>query len=170
MRIISAEALHGSCGLLFLCGAVLLFSGCSKHQYLTGYYDRAQFVEAVSWSKKVDMGYRPDAGAMAQLAKADSFEIRMYMATWCHDSKKWVPRLLAMSSRIPLRKLELIPVDTTKQDPKGWAKRDGLKSTPTTIVLRKGVEVGRIVETPMRSGRPVRYEEALADIAAARVR
>jgi hypothetical protein len=86
------------------------------------------------------------------------------MATWCHDSKKWVPRLLAISPQLPLTKLELIPVDTTKQDPKGWARRDGLKSTPTTVVLRKGTEIGRIVETPMRNGKPARYEEALVDL------
>jgi hypothetical protein len=165
MSRFTLQSLHQARGTLLFCLAVLvLLSGCSKHQYLTGYYGRQQFIEAVTWSKKVDTGYRPDANAMAQLAKADSFEIRMYMATWCHDSKKWVPRLLAISPQLPLTKLELIPVDTTKQDPKGWARRDGLKSTPTTVVLRKGTEIGRIVETPMRNGKPARYEEALVDL------
>lgn len=139
-------------------------TGCHKNQYLTGYYDRQGFIDAVTWRRKVDSGYRPDAAAMARLAKADSFEVRMYMATWCHDSKKWVPRLLALAPQLPIRRLELVPVDTTKRDPRGWAQRDGLRFTPTTIVLRRGVELGRIIETPQRNGKPVRLEEALADL------
>ncbi len=151
-------------GGLILLGVVL--GGCSKHQYLTGYYDRQGFIDAVAWRRKVETGYRPDAAAMQRLQQADSFSIRMYMATWCHDSKKWTPRLLALSPQLPLQQLELIPVDTTKRDPRGWAQRDGLRFTPTIVVLRGGRELGRIIEAPKRDGKPVRLEEALADLAA----
>ena len=145
-------------------GFALVLGGCSKHQYLTGYYDRQSFIDAVAWRTKVAQGYRPDPAALATLTQADSFEIRMYMATWCHDSKKWTPRLLALSPQLPLRRLELIPVDTTKRDPRGWAQRDGLRFTPTILVLRQGRELGRIIETPMRAGKPARLEQALADV------
>ena len=48
----------------------------------------------------------------------------------------------------PSEKLTMVALDYQKQDPKGLAKQNGVRFTPTIIIKLEGVEVGRIIERP----------------------
>ena len=95
-------------------------------------------------------------GYVAFDAEADSVQLPLdasvlvFFGTWCHDSKREVPRLLKLLETAGLseEKLMLIGLDYRKREPEGRAALFDVQYTPTAIFLRQGVEVGRIVERP----------------------
>ena len=70
--------------------------------------------------------------------------------TWCHDSKREVPRMLRIldSAGVGTDQISLIGVDTNNAEPKGREKLYNLRNTPTLKLLKNGKEVGRIIERP----------------------
>ncbi len=127
-----------------------LFTLVSCHkQYLRGYYNRDTFLEACEWKKKVDEKYEAKIRWMDSLrtlqTKAD---VKIYLGTYCPDSKKWVSRFFALQDSLPIGKVSIISVDTTKKDEKGWAIADSIKKIPTFIFQVNGLEKGRITEKP----------------------
>lgn len=77
-----------------------------------------------------------------------SFEI--YFGTWCHDSEREVPRLIKILSNNQNVAMKLYALDYQKKEPSGKANKAQVKYTPTIVVLKNGVEVGRIVERPAK--------------------
>ena len=75
-------------------------------------------------------------------------DVRIYLGTYCPDSKKWVPRFFALQDSLPVGNLSIISVDTTKKDEKGLAIADSIKKIPTFIFLKEGKEISRITEKP----------------------
>lgn len=81
----------------------------------------------------------------------DDLVIDVYFGTWCHDSQREVPRLLKSFGNKAKQTINLIAVDYKKTEPSGMAKEKGISFTPTFIISRKGVELGRIIERPQQS-------------------
>jgi thiol-disulfide isomerase/thioredoxin len=99
--------------------------------------------------------YQPDIQILEQvnIEKLDDFDITIVMGTWCSDSQREVPRFYKMLESIgyETNKIILINVDRTKlAEGTPTAKLD-IKRIPTFIFAKKGVEAGRIVETPQES-------------------
>ncbi len=125
-------------------------SSCTK-QYLTGYYSKPEFLAACEWKKKINMNYTPEKewmDSIASLRFKDSVDLRVFLGTYCPDSKRWVPKFFSFSDQLPLRDLEIVSVDTTKKDEKGFAQRTGLRKIPTFVFYQNGNEIGRLVEKP----------------------
>jgi thioredoxin 1 len=91
-----------------------------------------------------------DISRMQQLSEVS---LLVLFGSWCHDSAREVPRLLKLveQSGVVLQSLQLQAVDRNKQDPDKLHSQYNLRYTPTIIVLRSGVEIGRIVEQPQQS-------------------
>jgi hypothetical protein len=73
------------------------------------------------------------------------------MGTWCRDSQIHVPVLFkalqqADNDRIDLR---VIAMDRRKQDLDGLVDTYEVEFSPTFVVEMDGMEVGRVVETPL---------------------
>jgi len=81
----------------------------------------------------------------------DDLVIDVYFGTWCHDSQREVPRLLKSLGAKATQSINLIALDYKKAEPNGRAKEKGVSFTPTFIISRNGVEIGRIVERPEQS-------------------
>lgn len=87
--------------------------------------------------------------------KVDSIEI--FMATWCGDSRREVPRFLKIMEELDFGpdKLRIICVDrgwgNYKKSPGGEENGKNIHRVPTFIFYRNGKEMGRIVETPVSS-------------------
>lgn len=75
----------------------------------------------------------------------------VYFGTWCHDSEREVPKLLKLLSYNGELKINLIGLDYRKSEPNGRARANKVQFTPTIILTRDGVELGRIVEQPSHS-------------------
>ena len=97
----------------------------------------------------MDVKYKAKARWMDSLETLNSRpDVRIYLGTYCPDSKKWVPRFFALQDSLPVGNVEIISVDTTKKDEKGFALADSIKKIPTFIFYKSGVEMGRITEKP----------------------
>ena len=84
------------------------------------------------------------------LSDLEDISVVIMFGTWCHDSKREVPRMLRIldSAGVGTDQISLIGVDTKKAEPKGREKLYNLRNTPTLILLKNGKEVGRIIERP----------------------
>jgi thiol-disulfide isomerase/thioredoxin len=140
---------------LFLVLSLFLILGttsCHKKQYLTGYYTWGEFRSKAQWETFVDQRYNPDQkyiDSLEQLHVKDSLHVKLFLGTYCHDSKKWVPRFYRLKPMLPVGNVEIISVDTTKKDERGYYKDVKLDKIPTFVFYNPaGTEVGRIVEKP----------------------
>jgi copper chaperone CopZ len=98
--------------------------------------------------------YTPRKDIVERIASAKGpFDILVFFGTWCKDSVSEVPkilRILDMAGNGDLR-LALYGVDRAKKEGLGMSEKFAIQRVPTTIVLRDGIELGRIVEYPATS-------------------
>jgi thiol-disulfide isomerase/thioredoxin len=84
----------------------------------------------------------------------NKYNIKMFLGTWCGDSKREVPRFYKVMDAIkfPEDQIEVIALDRTtetyKQSPNGEEKGLNIHRVPTFIFYKNGKEVNRIVEFP----------------------
>jgi len=110
------------------------------------------------WFEKRYSEYQPAKEDVEKLrAPLASVSIEGYFGTWCGDSKRQIPRLLNIldaaefdEARLRLVGLSDRPMEFKKSPGHPEAARE-IHRTPTIVVLRNGVELGRIVETPAAS-------------------
>ena len=93
----------------------------------------------------------PDAvAAKALLDVPPGATVRVFLGTWCGDSRREVSRfwkaLDLAGGPVPFT-MEYIAVDRAKSAPDGLTNGIGLRYVPTFIVVRGGKEVGRIIES-----------------------
>lgn len=82
-----------------------------------------------------------------------SFDILVFFGTWSGESASEVPKILKTLDAAGNHnvRLALYGVDREKKEGLGMSERFDIRRVPTTIVLRDGVELGRIAETPATS-------------------
>ncbi|MFL2698300.1 MAG: thioredoxin family protein [Gammaproteobacteria bacterium] len=84
------------------------------------------------------------------LSEVNDVEVVIMFGTWCHDSKREVPRMIRILESIgtSFESISLIALDMNKNEPESKAKLFNLERTPTFIFFKNGDEIGRIVERP----------------------
>ena len=92
----------------------------------------------------------------------DSIELLVYMGTWCDDSHYIIPRLykLTDASGFDSKKITLIGTDRYKKTFSHLSEALHVYNVPTIIVMKKGRELGRIVEY----GKYGLFDKELAEI------
>jgi hypothetical protein len=109
------------------------------------------------WNKYLDADYVPDAASVQQIRSAlgaGDISFRLIAAAWCSDSREEMPRLYAVFAQCgvqPDDEVELWGVNLSKTEPADLVRANALEYVPTLIVLKKGVEIGRVVENPVQS-------------------
>ncbi len=102
--------------------------------------------------KTVERNYQPQKAFVEKLKTIkQKTTVKIFMATWCPDSKREVPHFfkIVKSAHLgPILKIEMWAVDRKKQSPDNLARKYGIKYVPTFIFERNGKEIGRIVESP----------------------
>ena len=85
--------------------------------------------------------------------KDDDINVVVFFGTWCHDSKRELPKALKIFNKIGINdeNIELIAVGLDKKEPLGRAAKLNLMYTPTLIFFRGSKEIGRIIEKPVIS-------------------
>ncbi len=82
------------------------------------------------------------------------YKIKVFLGTWCGDSKREVPRFYSLleKANFPKKQLEVIALDRReeayKKSPNGEEKGLNIHRVPTFIFYKDGKEVNRIVESP----------------------
>lgn len=77
----------------------------------------------------------------------DKVTIVALFGTWCHDSKREVPRLIKLLEAVANSNI-VLTLKAVGRDKKGLDESFKFKYTPTFIIYRQDVEIGRIVERP----------------------
>ncbi len=97
--------------------------------------------------------YVPSEDDLNTIKALNGKQILVFLGTWCHDSKREVPRLLKLldAADVKLDSLKLVAVGYDKRDPNGLAKQYDLRYTPTIIVSSNGKELVRMIEKPKQS-------------------
>ena len=89
-----------------------------------------------------------------RLALANVDSVVVYYGSWCGDSRREVPRVLATldAADYPRERLRLVGVDdagsTYKQSPDGATVGKHVYRVPTVTLHRGGTELGRLIELP----------------------
>lgn len=126
-----------------------------NNEMLVGYSNREGFCTVNS---NFDSVYRveyplyvPDDETIHLIAgKLKGVKITLVMATWCGDSKDWVPRFYKVMDAVNFnyKNLTLICVDREKKAPGTIVESLNIERVPTFIFYHKKSEIGRIIEVP----------------------
>lgn len=110
------------------------------------------------WFVKNYQDYRVDSATADRLKPALSGRrFRIFMGTWCGDSRREVPRIFKILDYcgVAPSRIQLIMVSgadsTIKQSPDHEEKGLDIFRVPDLFVLDKGHELGRVVESPVSS-------------------
>lgn len=121
---------------------------------LLGNQLKSKFLEApyADWYVKEHDEYALDQKAISELKKAkiNSYNMIVFMGTWCEDSHRDFPRLMKILEEVkyPESRLTIIAVNRKKESPTGDEATYNVQKVPTIIVERYGKEIGRIIEMP----------------------
>lgn len=123
---------------------------------LLGVISKDQLLEQpyATWYEENDRTYNVDESLMEALERLlDGINVKVIMGTWCHDSKREVPRFykILSSAGADQSSVELIAVNRNKELPDGGLEGLGLTNTPTFVFYKDGEELNRIVETPVET-------------------
>lgn len=104
------------------------------------------------WYDQEYNDYAVDDASLAELKKEklNSYNITLFLGTWCEDSHREVPRLMKILEKLnyPENKLTIIAVNRKKESPNGEEGLYNIQRVPTIIVKKYGKEIGRIIESP----------------------
>lgn len=110
------------------------------------------------WFNKNYAAYNIDSAAASQLTLLlKNKKIELFMGTWCGDSKREVPRIFKILDYCGVRpsQVKMVMVDnhdsTYKQSPAHEERGKFIHRVPCLIVYDKGIEMNRIVESPVVS-------------------
>lgn len=127
-----------------------------ENEILIGNYSWADWSERCGWGNFDTATYIPDTSMLELLESAASgndIEFLLFSGSWCGDSRSEVPKIykLLNMSKISTEKIKLLGVGRDKREPSGLSEKFNIERVPTLIVLRNGVELGRVVEYPLYS-------------------
>ncbi|WP_294234913.1 thioredoxin family protein [uncultured Chryseobacterium sp.] len=121
---------------------------------LLGMQLKSKFTEAPysEWYTKEHDEYAMDQKAVGELKKRkiNSYNIVVFIGTWCEDSHRDFPRLMKILEEVnyPEGKMKIIAVNRKKESPNGEESLYNVQKVPTIIVQKYGKEIGRIIEMP----------------------
>lgn len=102
--------------------------------------------------QKIEDEYNPDINIINQLQEIkNSCDVHIFLATWCGDSRREVPRffkIIKEASIAERMKITMWAVDRKLTLDNGLAKKSKIERVATFIFYNKNIEIGRIVETP----------------------
>lgn len=105
-----------------------------------------------SWFQPQYDEYPLDLSILDELRILDIKGIQkvLFFGTWCEDSQEQVPKLMKIFERLelPSSSLTLYAIDEEKKEPKKEIQNFQIEKVPTLLLLKNGVELGRIVEHP----------------------
>lgn len=131
-----------------------------EQPFLLGKIDKngLQGENYTTWFTKNYNEYKPNITIINAIAsELKTYSIKLFMGTWCGDSKKEVPRLYKVleACNFPLTQLENVALSRKagmyKQSPQHEEAGLNIHRVPTVIFYKNGKEINRIVEHPKQT-------------------
>lgn len=111
-----------------------------------------EWQEYAEWQTYQDTAYHPDKQVLAKLQPLISDKITFYLfaGSWCGDSRENLPKIYQLMDILGISydQIVLTGVDRNKHDIAGKAQGMDIKLVPTLVILKDGIEIGRIEEHP----------------------
>lgn len=79
-----------------------------------------------------------------------NISLKLFAGSWCGDTKTEMPKIIRIIESLEIDSLNfvIIGLDRNKREDTGLAESYNIERVPTLIVIREGMEIGRIVEFP----------------------
>ena len=106
------------------------------------------------WFNKEYSDYKVDNATLDKVKPLlKNVKVTIILGTWCSDSRTQVPRFFKMMDylKIKSKKIRLICIDRDKKAPELNISEYKVTLVPTFIFYKNGVEIGRIIESPLTS-------------------
>jgi thiol-disulfide isomerase/thioredoxin len=122
-----------------------------EKKYLLGFISKEQITKDpdFGWYAQNSKYYKPKKEHVDIITKkAYDFQILLFTGTWCHDSQQIIPKYFSLleAAEFPDHRMVIVGVDRQKAVPGNLHRPLNIVNVPTLIVLKEGVEVGRVVE------------------------
>jgi hypothetical protein len=101
------------------------------------------------WYEQNLKGYNPNKAALEGLKKhKDSIQLITFMGTWCEDSHVVIPQLFTLmdAAGFSQERFTLLGVDRKKTTLSHLSEALNVTKVPTIIVMKNGIELGRVIE------------------------
>lgn len=131
-----------------------------KNPYLLGKIDKSglEGENYSAWFNENYNDYKPNESIIDQMTSLiKGFEIKVFMGTWCGDSKREVPHLYKIleACNFPMEQLVNVALSNEshmyKKSPQQEEVGFNIHRVPTIIFFKEGKEINRIVEYPVNS-------------------
>lgn len=135
------------------CGPAAKVSVKPNEHMEVGWTPRSVFQSPpyAAWHDTGYANYSPSGDKINQLIRMkDSVEFYVVYGTWCSDSRREMPRFFKIMDEIkfPAEKITLVALDRTMRIPEGLAEELNITNVPTFLIKYRGMEIGRITESP----------------------
>jgi thiol-disulfide isomerase/thioredoxin len=117
------------------------------------------------WMQKSQVGYNPDTATIGSLERAkNNIQFLIFGGTWCEDTQAILPKFFKLQeiSGVPDNAITLLGVDREKKTLANFTSAFKITNVPTIIILKNGLEVGRVVEY----GKTGKWDKEIAAIVA----
>jgi len=147
--------------------AITILLSCNvmnQSTYPTGEFSWDKWQTVSGWEDHAASDYFPNSkyvDTIKILSDDRELSYLIFTASWCPDSKSETPKMFKLFDTldIPLSSVRLFGVDREKHEPTNTYLNYDLQRVPTLIILENEVEIGRIVEYPIKT-----WEEDLVEI------
>ncbi len=119
----------------------------TQEDFRTGY--------TADWFIKGYESYKPKKKVLKKIKKPiKKYRIKVFMGTWCPDSRRETPKLLKLLDEVNFKEknLEIYAMNHSKSTENNYEEGLDIHHVPTIIFLdKKGNEVNRFVEFPQKT-------------------
>jgi thiol-disulfide isomerase/thioredoxin len=116
-----------------------------------------------SWYTSNEQTYTPPAPVLASMEAAkDNVQYIIFGGTWCSDTQFILPKFFKLQAQAGVadKNISFFGVDRQKKTLGNLQAAFGVTNVPTIIVMKNGVEQGRVVEY----GKTGKWDEEIASI------
>lgn len=140
--------------LLIGVGCKIFRKSTKTESYRTGQIEIRKFKS--DWFNEEYDRYKPEQTVLDSLESLKSFDLIIFGGEWCSDTKRELPRTIKILNvlKYPENQLKIILLDQEKKCSNCLnftPEKFNVKFVPTIIILKNGIEIGRIVENPFVS-------------------
>ena len=130
------------------------------HTHLIGKSQKSDLLQEPysQWYHETYNAYETDKGIIESSRKqAKNVSVKLYMGTWCGDSRRQVPRFYKVAEELGMAESEIALINLSSEDglykqcPTHEERGENIHRVPTFIFYKNDKEIGRIVESPITS-------------------
>lgn len=123
----------------------------NRNGNLIGYMEKSDLMAPgfKKWFAPSYNKYEPNEKIVKKIKKnLKGITIKSFVGTWCHDSKRVIPRLYKIMEMagFDFTNYKMIGISRGKKTPDNLQEGYNVKRTPTLIFYKNGKEIGRFVE------------------------